>query len=206
MPGSKPANEIPGFVCQFPGRCTSLFLHRHCELYATNSVYFGGAVAHLQEIADKVYASHIELHSAFSDTASKVAQRCRFLKCDHSGAAGTSTIRCSGSSEAGSATGCTQWLIFDAGNLQRTNSGKKNGSGLMPDVSGMEFLFACLKTRACTHLGNRQGQRNEAVRTAGHPDTERSNRLSRSRSMKLLEECFQTGILEVSGSTDTRYP
>jgi cell division protein FtsI (penicillin-binding protein 3) len=103
----------------------------------TNSVYYGGAVAApiFKEIADKVYASHIELHNEFSDTTSTMAQQIPALKC--SPPAQLASVLHHLELPKPAAPLDAQWLTADAGSKTYKLKERKMVAGLMPDVSGM---------------------------------------------------------------------
>jgi len=103
----------------------------------SNNVFFGGAVAApiFKEIADKVYASHLELHQEFTDTTDLVAQQMPAMKCSPSKPAVSALRQLELRQEP--APPDAQWLTAEAGNSSYKLKERKVISGLMPNVTGM---------------------------------------------------------------------
>jgi len=103
----------------------------------SNSVYYGGAVAApiFKEIADKVYASHIELHKEFSDSSFESLAQMPAIKC--SPAAKVSSVLSQLNLPKQTLPQDAQWLSADAGGDAYKIKERKMVSGLMPDVTGM---------------------------------------------------------------------
>jgi cell division protein FtsI (penicillin-binding protein 3) len=103
----------------------------------SNSVYFGGAVAApiFKEIADKVYASHIELHKEYSDTTMAASSQMPAIKC--SPPAKVASVISQLDLPKQTLPQDAQWLSAEAGSQAYKIKERKMVSGLMPDVTGM---------------------------------------------------------------------
>lgn len=102
----------------------------------SNSVYYGGAVAApiFKEIADKVYASHLELHKEFADTATIVASRMPVTK---SGSRKSLIAALAALDLPAVSIADAQWVTAEQGTNSIALREKRITRGLVPNVTGM---------------------------------------------------------------------
>jgi cell division protein FtsI (penicillin-binding protein 3) len=103
----------------------------------SNNVYYGGAVAApiFKEIADKVYASHLDLHPPYRDSVQLLARQRPAVKCSRPAAA--SAVLSALQLEDNPLPADARWVVSRQSKEAYELTERKFKPGAMPDVTGM---------------------------------------------------------------------